>query len=117
MITLCQYTTNILLDDPIDDSLMELEKILTILYTLSSDRHFYAFISKIFLGGLWKYLSHPPVSFHYQDGYQWRSTETSNNNLAFPTVGQSGQKYVRTCRSKRSQAEALPDPSLIFDEL
>ncbi|CAF3113665.1 unnamed protein product, partial [Rotaria sp. Silwood2] len=64
-----------------------------------------------------KYLSHPPVSFHYQAGYQWRSTDASNNNLAFPTVGQSVQKFVQTCRSKRPQAEALPDPALIFDEL
>ncbi|CAF4606585.1 unnamed protein product [Rotaria sp. Silwood1] len=114
---LCEYATNIILGNPIDDSLLETEKIVVMLYTLPSNSHFGTVMSKIFIGSLWKQLSHPPTSFLTHAGYQWRSADGSGNNLAFPNIGKSGQKYVQNCRSKRSQTNDLPDPGLIFDEL
>ena len=115
-IALCEYATNIALGNPIDDSLMEMETILVLLYTLPSDSHVGAALSKIFIGSLWKQLPHPPVNFQNQAGYQWRSADGSNNNLNFPNIGKSGEKYIQDCLSQRPQSD-LPDPGLIFDEL
>ncbi|CAF3567602.1 unnamed protein product [Rotaria socialis] len=116
-LTLCEYTTNIILGNPIDDNLLEMEKIIVILYTLPKNNEFSAIMSKIFISSLWEQLSHPPANFLTQVGYQWRSADGSGNNLAFPDIGKSGQKYVQNYRSKRSQTNDLPDPGLIFDEL
>jgi linoleate 8R-lipoxygenase/9,12-octadecadienoate 8-hydroperoxide 8R-isomerase/linoleate 8R-lipoxygenase/9,12-octadecadienoate 8-hydroperoxide 8S-isomerase len=116
-ITLCEFATNIILGNPIDDRLCELEKIIVILYTLPSDSQLGTFLSKIFIGLFWNQLPHPPVSFQNQAGYQWRSADGSNNNLALPNIGKSGQKYIQDFLSKQPQSNDLPDPGLIFDEL
>jgi hypothetical protein len=116
-ITLCEYATNISLGNPVDDSLLEMEKIITMLYSLPPDSQFGAIMSKIFIGLLWNQFPHPPVSFQNQAGYQWRSADGSNNNLTLPNIGKSGEKYIQDCLSKRPQSDVLPDPGLIFDEL
>lgn len=116
-ITLCEYGTNIILGNPIDDSLLEMEKIIALLYTLPSDSHFGASMSKIFIGSLWKLVSHPPASFQNQIGYQWRSADGSGNNLAFPDLGKAGQKFIQECIPKRPRAVTLPDPGVLFDEV
>jgi hypothetical protein len=116
-ITLCEYATNITLGNPIDDSLLEMEKIIAMLYSLPSNSEFGALMTKIFVGSFWKQIPHPPVSFQNQAGYQWRSADGSSNNLAFPDIGKSGQKYIQHCLSKQPRSNVLPDPGLIFDEL
>jgi hypothetical protein len=116
-ITLCEYATNITLGNPIDDSLLEMEKIIVMLYSLPSNSEFGALMTKIFVGSFWKQIPHPPVSFQNQAGYQWRSADGSSNNLAFPDIGKSGQKYIQHCLSKQPRSNVLPDPGLIFDEL
>jgi linoleate 8R-lipoxygenase / 9,12-octadecadienoate 8-hydroperoxide 8R-isomerase len=116
-ITLCEYGTNIILGNPIDDSLLEMEKIITLLCTLPSDSHFGTSMSRIFIGSLWKLVAHPPASFQNQIGYQWRSVDGSGNNLAFPEIGKAGQKFIQECIPKRPRALNLPDPGAIFDDL
>jgi linoleate 8R-lipoxygenase/9,12-octadecadienoate 8-hydroperoxide 8R-isomerase/linoleate 8R-lipoxygenase/9,12-octadecadienoate 8-hydroperoxide 8S-isomerase len=116
-INLCDYATNIIIGNPVDDNLFELEKIIVMLYSLPHDSQFDALMSKIFIGLFWNQLPHPPASFQNQAGYQWRSADGSNNNLAFPNIGKSGQKYIQDCLSRRPQSDTLPDPGLIFDEL
>ena len=116
-ITLCEYGSNIILGNPIDDSLLEMEKIIALLYTLPSGSHLGALLSKIFIGSLWKLVSHPPASFQNQVGYQWRSADGYGNNLAFPEIGKAGQKYIQECIPKQPRSTTLPDPGLIFDEL
>lgn len=116
-IVLCDMATNILLGNPIDDSLLELDKIIVMLSALSSDCQFGAHMRKIFIALLWNQFPHPPMNFQNEAGYQWRSADGSNNNLAFPNIGKSGQKYIQDCLSKRPQLNSLPDPDLIFDEL
>ncbi|CAF1180581.1 unnamed protein product [Adineta steineri] len=116
-LVLCEFSTNIMLGNPIDDSLFEMEKIITMLYTLPSNSHFGAITTKMFVGSLWKMLPHPPENFENQVGYQWRFADGSNNNLAFPNIGKTGQKYIQSCLPKRPQPDVLPDPGLIFDQL
>ncbi|CAF1321375.1 unnamed protein product [Rotaria magnacalcarata] len=94
-----------------------MEKIIVMLYILPKNNEFSTIKSKLFIGSLWKQLSHPPANFLTQVGYQWRSADGSGNNLAFPDIGKSGQTYVQNCRSKRSPTNDLPDPGLVFDEL
>ncbi|CAF1076093.1 unnamed protein product [Adineta steineri] len=116
-LVLCEFSTNIMLGNPVDDSLLEMDKIIKMLYTLPNNSHFGAITTKMFIGSLWKMLPHPPVNFQNQVGYQWRFADGSNNNLAFPDIGKSGQKYIQHSLSKRPQPDVLPDPGLIFDEL
>ena len=116
-ITLCDFAANTLLGDPIDDRDGEIEKFIVLLYTLPSDSQFAALMTKILIGLLWDQLSHPPVNFENYAGYQWRSADGSNNNLALPNIGKSGEKYNQDCLSKRPQSDRLPDPGRIFDEL
>ena len=116
-ITLCEYGTNIILGNPIDDSLSQMEKIIVMLYTLPSDSHFATSMNRIFLGTVWKLVSHPPASFQNQVGYQWRSADGSGNNLVFPEVGKAGQKFIQECIPKRRCAVTLPDPGVVFDEV
>lgn len=116
-LVLCNLATNVRLGIPMDDSLLEMEKIIIMLYALPSDSQFGGQLAKVFIGLLWNQLPHPPASFYTQAGYQWRSADGSNNNLAFPDIGKSGQKYIQKCISKRPYAGNLPDPGVIFDEL
>lgn len=114
---LCEFATTLLLGNPIDNRAFESEKIFVMLYSLPPNSHFGALMTKIFMGVLWHQVPHPPVSFQNQAGYQWRSADGSNNNLAFPNVGRAGEKYIQDCRSKRPLSSSLPDPGRIFDEL
>ncbi len=116
-ITLCDFATNLAIGNPIDDRALELEKIMVMLYNLPSDSQFGALMSKMFIGLLWNQLPHPLVNFQNQAGYQWRSADGSNNNLTLPNIGKSGEKYIQDCLSQRPQADLLPNPALIFDEL
>ncbi|CAF1029831.1 unnamed protein product [Adineta steineri] len=116
-LVLCEFSINIMLGNPVDDSLLQIDKIIKMLYTLPNNSHFGAITTKMFIGSLWKMLPHPPENFENQVGYQWRFADGSNNNLAFPNIGRSGQKYIQHSLSKRPQPDILPDPGLIFDEL
>ena len=116
-LNLCEFVANVLLGIPIDDRDAEVEKVIVMFSTLPSDSRLGALISKIFIGLLWNQLPHPPDNFQNQAGYQWRSADASNNNLALPTIGKAGQKYIQDCLSKRPRSDHLPDPGLIFDEL
>ncbi len=116
-LNLCEFAENTLLGIPLDDRDSEIEKVIVMLYTLPSNSQFGALMSKIFIGLLWNQLPHPPASFQNQAGYQWRSADGSNNNLALPNIGKSGQKYIQDCLSKRPRSDNLPDPGLIFEEL
>ena len=116
-LVLCEFANNILLGNPIDDHALEIDKIIVMLYTLPPNSQFGALISKIFIGLLWNQLPHPLASLQNLAGYQWRTADGSNNNLAFPNVGTSGQKYIQDCLSRRPRPDQLPDPGLIFDRL
>ena len=117
---LCNYGIKIVSGTLIDDRLLEMERIIKILYTLPTNSHIGAVLSKIFIYGLWMQLRHPPASFPNEAGYQWRSADGFNNNISLPNIGKAGQKYVQDCPSKRPQpgvSRVLPDPGRIFDEL
>ena len=116
-LTLCEFATNALRGVPTDDRTLLLERTITMLYTLPKDSQFGSLMTKILVGLLWNHLSHPPVNFQNLAGYQWRSADGSNNNLALPNIGKAREKYIQTCPSKRPQPTDLPDPGLIFDEL
>ena len=116
-IVLCEYATNIICGNPIDDSLLQMEKIISMLYTLPSNSQFGNFMNKIFIGSLWKQLPHAPTSLSSRAGYQWRSADGSGNNIAFPYIGKSGEKYIQDCVSKRPSTANLPNADVIFDEL
>lgn len=116
-LALCEYATNTLLGVPTDDRTLLLETTITMLYTLPKDSQFGASMTKILVGLLWNQLPHPPVNFQNLAGYQWRSVDGSNNNLALPNIGKAREKYIQVCLSKRPRSSHLPDPGLIFDEL
>lgn len=116
-ITLCEFATNAVLGLPTDDRKLLLERTITMLYTLPKESQFAALMTKILVGLLWNHLSHPPMNFQSLAGYQWRSVDGSNNNLALPNIGKAREGYIQSCPSKRPQSTDLPDPGLIFDEL
>jgi linoleate 10R-lipoxygenase len=111
---------------------IKLEKVLVLMSRLPKDSEFSAKLQQLVIETLYKDLPHPPASYLALQSikqinvvpllqsvkYAYRSSDGSNYNPLFPSLGKAGTPYARSVPSTENTLPSrLPDPSLVFDTL
>ncbi|KAL4894294.1 heme peroxidase [Aspergillus ambiguus] len=108
-------SSTILAGGTIDDRKYLIEKIIQVAASLPNDSKLRDDITNGFVKTLWNSLQHPPVS-SLGDDFKYRTAD-GTQNIMYPHLGAAGSQYARTVTPHHPRPSALPDPSVIFDNL